>query len=109
MSSSVTVSAIVDTVTPGSASLSVTVTATPAIVMPWYSLSVLAALWVSETDSSAVSASSPAVTVTVWAVPQFVGVKVRVAEDGVRVTSVPACPATVTVTFAVGWLLRTTV
>ena len=109
MSSSVTVSAGVDTVTPGSASLSVTVTATPAIVMPWYSLSVLAALWVSETASFAVSASSPAVTVTVWAVPQVVGVKVRVAEDGVRVTSVPACPATVTVTVAVGWLSRTTV
>ena len=43
--------------------------------MPWYSLSVLAALWVSETASFAVSASSPAVTVTVWAVPQVVGVK----------------------------------
>ena len=94
--------------TAGSAaSLSVTVTATPAIVMLWYSLSVLAALWVSETASFAVSASSPAVTVTVWAVPQFVGVKVRLV--GLRVTSVPACPATVTVTVAVGWLLRTTV
>ena len=40
---------------------------------------------------------------------QFVVVKVRVPEDGVRVTSVPACPETVTVTLAVGWVLRTTV
>ena len=70
-------------------------------------MSVLAALWVSVTASFAVSASSPAVTVTVWAVPQFVVVKVRLV--GLGVTSVPACPATVTVTFAVGWVLRTTV
>ena len=67
------------------------------------------ALWVRETESFAVSASWPAVTVTVWTVSQFIGVKVRVAGDGVRVTSVPACPATVTVTFAVGWLVNATV
>ena len=70
-------------------------------------MSVLAALWVKETVSSAVSASLPAVTVTGWAVSQLVGVNVRVVGSGV--TSVPACPATVTVTFAVGWVLRTTV
>ena len=45
--------------------------------------------------------------VTVWGVSQVVLVNVRVV--GVGITSVPACPATVTVTFAVGWLLRTTV
>ena len=67
----------------------------------------LVALWVSVTASSAVSGSWPAVTVTVWAVSQVVGVKVRVA--GVGVTSVPACPATVTVTAAVGAVARTTV
>ena len=67
----------------------------------------LAALWVSVTVSFVVSVSLPAFTVTVWAVPQVVVVKVRML--GVRVTSVPACPATVTVTFAVGWLSRTTV
>ena len=70
-------------------------------------MSVLAALWVSVTESSVVSASSPAVTVTVWTVSQFDVVKVRV--PGVRVTSVPACPATVTVTVAVGSLSSTTV
>ena len=42
-------------------------------------------------------------------VPVCSVVKVRVPEDGVRVTSVPACPKTVTVTFAVGRVLRTTV
>ena len=67
----------------------------------------LAALWVSATASFAVFASSPAVTVTVWAASQVVVVKVRLV--GLGVTSVPACPATVTVTVAVGWLLRTTV
>ena len=65
----------------------------------------LVALWVSETVSFAVSASLPAVTVTVWAVFQFDVVKVRVTGSGV--TSVPACPATVT--FAVGRVSRTTV
>ena len=67
----------------------------------------LAALWVSATVSSAVSASSPAVTVTVCAASQFDAVNVRVA--GFGVTSVPACPATVTVTFAVGSVSSTTV
>ena len=67
----------------------------------------LAALWVRVTVSFTVSASLPAVTVTVWAVSQFDVVKARLV--GVRVTSVPACPATVTVTAAVGWLSRTTV
>ena len=66
----------------------------------------LVALWVSMTVSFAVSASLPAVTVTVRAVFQFAMVKVRV--PGVGVTSVPACPATVTTTSAVGWISRTT-
>ena len=44
-------------------------------------------------------------TSTIWAVSQFIVVKVRV--PGVGVTSVPACPATVTLTFAVGWVART--
>ena len=70
-------------------------------------MSVLAALWVSVTASFAVSASSPAVTITVWTVSQFDVVKVRVPGSGV--TSVPECPATVTVTSAVGRLSRTTV
>ena len=67
----------------------------------------LAALWVSATESSSVSVSLPAVTVTVWAVSQFDVVKVRVV--GFGVTSVPACPATVTVTVAVGSVSSTTV
>ena len=67
----------------------------------------LAALWVSETESFVVSASVTAVTVTVWAVSQFIDVKVRVV--GAGVTSVPECPATVTTTSAVGWLSRITV
>ena len=70
-------------------------------------MSVLTALWVSVTVSFIRSASSPAVTVTVWAVFQFVAVNVR--RFGVAVTSVPACPATVTTTSAVGWVSRTTV
>ena len=36
--------------------MSFTVTATLSIVMPWYSLSMLTALWVSVTDSFSVSA-----------------------------------------------------
>ena len=67
----------------------------------------LAALWVSVTESSVVSVSSPAVTVTVCAVFQFDVVNVSVVGSGV--TSVPACPATVTVTFAVGSVSSTTV
>ena len=66
----------------------------------------LAALWVSVTVSFIVTVSA-AVTVTVWAVFQFDVVKIRLV--GFGVTSVPACPATVTVTSAVGWLSRTTV
>ena len=77
----------------------------------------LAALWVSVTVSFVVSVSLPAFTVTVCARFQFAVVKVRMLEDGVeevnekdvRVTSVPPCPATVTVTFAVGRVSRTTV
>ena len=67
----------------------------------------LAALWVSVTESSSVSASSPAVTVTVRAASQFDAVNVRVPGSGV--TSVPECPATVTVTFAVGSVSSATV
>ena len=67
----------------------------------------LAALWVSVTVSSVVSESLPAVTVTVRAVAQFPVVNVSVV--GVGLTSVPECPATVTTTFAVGWLSSTTV
>ena len=67
----------------------------------------LAALWVSETVSSTASASSVAVTVTSCAVSQFTVVNVRVV--GAGSTSVPACPATVTTTLAVGWLSSTTV
>ena len=59
------------------------------------------------TESCAVSASALAVTITVWNMFQFDVVKVRVV--GFGVTSVPACPATVTVTSAVGWASRTTV
>ena len=70
-------------------------------------MSVLVALWVSETMSSTVFVSLPAVTVTVWAVFQFIGVKVRLA--GFGVTSEPVYPPTVTVTLAVGSLSRTTV
>ena len=70
-------------------------------------MSVLAALWLSVTVSSIASASLPAVTVTVWAVAQFSAVKVSVA--GLGLTSLPACPATVTTTFPAGWLSRTTV
>ena len=70
-------------------------------------MSVLAALWVSETISLVVSTSLTAVTVTVCAVSQFIDVNVRVV--GAGSTSVPECPATVTTTFAVGWLSSTTV
>ena len=70
-------------------------------------MSVLVALWVSLTKSFTVSASSSAVTVTVLAVLQSNVVKVRLV--GYGVTSVPACPATITTTFAVGWVSRTTV
>ena len=67
----------------------------------------LAALWVSVTSSFAVSVSSAAVTVTGCGVFQVVLVNVSVV--GAGSTSVPACPATVTTTFAVGWLSSTTV
>ena len=53
-------------------------------------------------ESSVLSVSSLAVTVTVCAVLQFEVVKVRLAEVAVR--SVPLVPPTVTVTFPVGAL-----
>ena len=67
----------------------------------------LVAVWVSVTASLAVSSSLSAVTVTVWARSQFEEVKVRV--DALRLTSVPECPSTVTVTSCVGSLSSTTV
>ena len=67
----------------------------------------LAAPWVSMTVSFTRFASAAAVTVIVWGVSQFDVVKVRAV--GLGVTSVPECPATVTVTPAVGWVSRTTV
>ena len=88
-------------------SLSFTVTPTLAMGMPLYLVSELAALWVSEWVSVTVSVSLPAVTVTVWAVAQFVVVKVNGV--GVAVMSAAPCPPMVIVTLAVGWLSRTTV
>ena len=72
-------------------------------------MSLLAAACVSVTMSFAVPLSSPAFTVTVWAVLQFRLVNVNVPDDGLTVTSLPEWPATVTVTSAVGWVSRTTV
>ena len=54
-----------------------------------------------------ISLSSAPVTVTVWALFQLAGVKVRLA--GETVPSVISLLATGIVTFAVGWLLSTTV
>ena len=53
------------------------------------------------------SASSPALTVTIRSVAQFDVVNTTLA--GVTVTSVSACPLTVTVTSAVGCEVSTTV
>ena len=70
-------------------------------------------MWVRVTGfSSSVSSSSAALTVTVWAVFQLVVVNVRallVRAVPDSDTSVPACPLTVTVTSALGWVPRTTV
>ena len=70
-------------------------------------MSLLTPLWVSATTSFVVPASLAAVTVTVWAVSQLIGVKI--SGLGAALTSVPACPPMEIVTFAVGWLSRTTV
>ena len=70
-------------------------------------MSVLVALWVSETVSSTVFVSPSAVTVTASGINQSDGSHVRLA--GFGVTSEPVYPPTVTVTLAVGGLLRTTV
>ena len=70
-------------------------------------LSLLVALWVRDTVSSAVFVSLSAVTVTVLAVLQFDVVKVRLA--GVADTSVPEVPSTAIVTLDVGWVFSTTV
>ena len=57
--------------------------------------------------------SLPAATVTVWFVPQFVFVNVSVfwlpLVVAVSTVTVPLAPPTVTVTVALGWVLRRTV
>ena len=63
-------------------------------------------------SSSSALLSSPALTVTVWAVPQLEVVKVswlelRVSPEMVR--PVPEWPPIVTVTLAVGWVASLTV
>ena len=70
-------------------------------------MSVLVALWVSETVSSTVFVSPSAVTVTVSGRYQSDGSHVRLA--GFGVTSEPVYPPTVTVTSAVGCEVSTTV
>ena len=61
--------------------------------------------------SFAASSSSPALTVTVWAVLQRssapLGLNVREVVSSVR--SVPACPVMATVTVAEGWVASLTV
>ena len=94
-----------DTVTPGS-SLSVTVTATLSMLSPTYSGALLpVTAWVMVWASSAVSRSSPALTVTVRASSQLSAVKV--SEVGLTVTSPP--PVTSIVTLVVGWASSATV
>ena len=77
---SATSSAVSDTVAPAVSS-SVTVTATPAMVTASYSLALRAATtaWLMDAASFTASASWSARTVTVCAVSQLDGVKVRVA------------------------------
>jgi hypothetical protein len=52
--------------------------------------------------SSSVSPSSDAASVTVWYVPQLLGVKVRLAPDWTVMLLSPPARATVIVTFAAG-------
>ena len=62
--------------------------------------------------SSVALPSSPAATVTVWFVPQFAVVNVSVFWSplvvDVSTVTAPEAPETVTVTVAVGWVLRRT-
>ena len=81
-------------------SSSVTFTSTSSTEIPWYFASVLAAVWVTVPSSSSWPLSCDAVTVTVWAVSQLAGVKVRSA--GSAVTSVLDGSLTVMVTSWVG-------
>ena len=104
---SATVSAVSDTVAP--ASLSVTVTATPAMVAASYSSALRAAstAWAMEAASFTASASWAADTLTVCAVLQLARVKVRVAGD--TVTSALPVLVTLITTSEAGWASRTTV
>ena len=87
-------------------SSSLTVTVTLEAVTSAYS-PVPVTAWASVTASSTASRSSAVVTVTVCAVSQLCVVNVRLVGDGD--TSLSACPLTATVTFAEGWVSRTTV
>ena len=104
---SATVSVVSDTLTP--ASSSATVTATPATLTLSYSSALLAATtaWVMEAASFTASASWAARTVTVCAVSQLDGLKVRVAGD--TVTSLLPLLVTPITTVEAGWASRTTV
>ena len=68
------------------------------------------AVCVSDTISFWALPSSPAATVTVWAVVQFEDVNVRVfwlpLVVAVSTVTAPLAPETVTVTVALGWVLR---
>ena len=66
-------------------------------------------MWAKVAVSLSASPSSPALTVTSWAVAQFDVVNVSVAEDGSSVRSVVSWPAIVTVTPAVGSVASFTV
>ena len=67
-------------------------------------------MWVRETSSLVALPSSPAATVTVWFVAQFAFVNVRVFWSplvvAVSTVTAPDAPETVTVTVALGWVLR---
>ena len=97
-----------DTLTPAVSS-SVTVTHTPATVTRSNSLALLAATtaWVMDAASFTASSSCAARTVTVCAVLQLDGVKVRVAGD--TVTSLLPLLVTPITTSEAGWASRTTV
>ena len=90
-------------VTPA-VSLSVTVATTSSTVIPSYPPPLT--VWVRVWESWAALSSSFAVTVTFWAVPQLIVVKVRVSLS--RVRAVPA-PPMVTVTSPGGSVSRETV
>ena len=87
-------------------SLSLTVTATPLMPTLLYSAALLdTTAWLMESESLAVSSSSPALTITRCAVSQFERVNVRLV--GLVVTSPPA--VVVIVTFPDGSVSSTTV